>query len=272
MNISKRIMIPSLDNIRDLGGMETMDHRRIRNQVLIRSESLSRISAEDLGLLGKVTAVFDLRSPFEAEHDKDLLPPLAKYCHFPLLNDEKAGSGPNAYDESLLNDLKKNDNIGYQQMIVFYENLVLDQNSRKNLGLILRKMLKDYQENSKSCFLFHCTSGKDRCGFLAAVIQELLGVKRKDIFDDYLSTNAYLKNEKDKIMKMTASIIPDDGQELLLGPIEKLMADYCICRNEYLEASYRIIDEYYGSFKTFINRGLGLDDEFVIDFQKSFSI
>lgn len=270
MNISKQIIMPNLENIRDLGGIITKSNRRIRRKAFIRSESLCRAKQEDLVLLDGITAVYDLRSPFEARYSPDNLPLSAKYYHFPLLDDELSGSDASAYDGSFFDELAGNKDLGYQQMLAMYENIAINNNSRKNLGLILRKMLEDYHENENSCFLFHCTSGKDRCGFLSALILELLGVNREDIMDDYLSTNAYLHHEKDKIKAMMMDMIPANRREMLIKQCDKLMDDYCTCKREYLLRSYQAIDQKYGSINAYIIDGLNLDESFVIDFQKSF--
>src|SRR6266545_4472656 len=39
--------------------------------------------------------------------------------------------------------------------------------------------------------LFHCSAGKDRTGWLSAVLLELLGIDRSVIVKDYLATNGY---------------------------------------------------------------------------------
>ena len=48
-------------------------------------------------------------------------------------------------------------------------------------------------KNSGSKIIFHCTAGKDRTGFAAALILLLFGVSRRCIFDDYMLSNKNYK-------------------------------------------------------------------------------
>ena len=41
--------------------------------------------------------------------------------------------------------------------------------------------------------LFHCTAGKDRTGFAAAITLRLLGVPEETILEDYLLSNDYTR-------------------------------------------------------------------------------
>lgn len=52
-----------------------------------------------------------------------------------------------------------------------------------------RKLLMLLLEDDSVPLLFHCTAGKDRTGFGAALILRLLGVSRQVIARDYLLTN-----------------------------------------------------------------------------------
>lgn len=61
-----------------------------------------------------------------------------------------------------------------------------------------KKFLELCRDNKEGSLLFHCKDGKDRTGFMAALILEVLGVKREDIMKDYLMTNIYTKAKADE--------------------------------------------------------------------------
>ena len=44
-------------------------------------------------------------------------------------------------------------------------------------------------ETDKTPLMFHCTAGKDRAGFAAALFLAALGVERETIIEDYMLTN-----------------------------------------------------------------------------------
>jgi protein-tyrosine phosphatase len=54
-------------------------------------------------------------------------------------------------------------------------------------------------ETSKKPVLIHCTAGKDRTGVMTAILLTTLGVSKKDIYGDYLRSNAELAASNKKI-------------------------------------------------------------------------
>ena len=52
----------------------------------------------------------------------------------------------------------------------------------------LRGFFNTVADASKLPVLFHCSAGKDRTGIMAALLLDILGASREDIFDDYLQS------------------------------------------------------------------------------------
>ena len=48
--------------------------------------------------------------------------------------------------------------------------------------------------------LIHCTAGKDRTGFGAALVLMALGVPRETAFEDYLLTNYYAREHIERTL------------------------------------------------------------------------
>ena len=92
--------------------------------------------------------------------------------------------------------------------------------------------------------VFHCTAGKDRTGFAAALILHALGASRDDVMRDYLLTNERLKP-----LSFDGWTLPPHIVEVLYG-----------VRPEFLQASYEVIDADYGGVETYLREGLGLDE------------
>ncbi len=56
-------------------------------------------------------------------------------------------------------------------------------------GRIQIFFFKTLMEADKTPLMFHCTAGKDRAGFAAALFLAALGVDRETIIEDYMLTN-----------------------------------------------------------------------------------
>jgi protein-tyrosine phosphatase len=87
--------------------------------------------------------------------------------------------------------------------------------------------------------LVHCTAGKDRTGFIVAVLQHALGASSDHILDDYRQTNI----DWDR-----ASVA---GHLTLAAPLSEAVL---IADPDYLAAAFEEIDRRDGSVEAFIDR------------------
>jgi protein-tyrosine phosphatase len=92
--------------------------------------------------------------------------------------------------------------------------------------------------------VFHCTAGKDRTGFAAAMILHALGVSHDDVMRDYLLTNERLKP-----LPLTGTVLPRQVAEVLYR-----------VQPEFLNAAYDAIAADYGDVDRYLGDGLGLGD------------
>ena len=95
---------------------------------------------------------------------------------------------------------------------------------------------------SKEPLVFHCTAGKDRTGFAAALVLFSLGVPQPEVMRDYLLTNEHLKP---------------------LGPSRyglALEVQHVLWRvqPEFLLAAFEAVDADYGGVEGYLREGLGL--------------
>jgi protein-tyrosine phosphatase len=88
----------------------------------------------------------------------------------------------------------------------------------------------------------HCTAGKDRTGFAAALILRSLGVSSEDVMRDYLLTNERLK--------------PQPASRHGLGP--EVVSILWRVQPEFLNAAFDAVDEDYGGLEGYFREGLGL--------------
>lgn len=100
--------------------------------------------------------------------------------------------------------------------------------------------------------LIHCTNGKDRVGVLSATILRMLGATEHEIMLDYLQTNVCNaeRNARD-FLERGEGMTPEE-QEILLSFFE--------ARPEYLNAYFEAVDDLYGSFDTYVETCLAIDE------------
>jgi protein-tyrosine phosphatase len=164
-------------NVRDLGGLPTVDGGTTKRHLLYRSESLASVTERDvctlLSRLG-VKNVIDLRSVLEVEHERPTWAdaPGVRYQNLPL--SDGFDVIPPSLTQEEITELVPTKYLGYLE------------HARGNILTALESIAEAASRGRSS--IFACTYGKDRTGVLAMVVLDLLGVKRSSIIDDYLAT------------------------------------------------------------------------------------
>lgn len=175
----KPMLLTTIRNIRDLGGMRTADGRAIRPRRLIRSAHLGGASEEDLQFLRSeegLAAVLDLRTNQERQEKPDHAEGF-DYFAIPVIDDLRAG----------ITHEQGAEEKEFPDMAFLYRLMVTRPETQAGFARALHQIFTwDY---SRGAILWHCTEGKDRCGMTAALVLEALGVNRDAILRDYLETN-----------------------------------------------------------------------------------
>jgi protein-tyrosine phosphatase len=96
-----------------------------------------------------------------------------------------------------------------------------------------------------SAQIFHCTGGADRTGFAAAVLLLTLGVPKEQILEDYLLTNEFLLSPQGRALFEAKGVALPPGLRLRAG---------------YLEASFKAMEDDYGTIDNYLRQGLGIDE------------
>jgi protein-tyrosine phosphatase len=131
-------------------------------------------------------------------------------------------------------------------MVAIYRWMVADPGARAGFATAVRTIADAGGEP----VLFHCSAGKDRTGWLTAVLLDLLGVDRDTVIADYLATNDYSRANHVAIMDaMRARGRVVDPDRLL--PVFE-------ARREYLMMAYAEADRRYGGMAGYLREGLGI--------------
>ncbi|MBX3482670.1 tyrosine-protein phosphatase [Phenylobacterium sp.] len=243
--MSRRIAFEGIDNFRDFGDYAA-GPRRLKSGLLYRSAGHGGATDADLEKLAamNLAVIVDLRRANERERQ-----PSRRWSGFAaqvIDND----IGQEAADEWLTfiqgSDLAAKSFHDY--MMEYYRKAPLQQ---RHLDLYTRyfRALAD----TEGAILVHCAAGKDRTGIACALTHHLAGVHDDDIVEDYLLTNDAERLEKrlptirEVIRESTGRVATDDALMVAMR-----------VEPEYLEESFRVMRETYGSLDGYLGQALGL--------------
>ncbi|MFG3225219.1 tyrosine-protein phosphatase [Kitasatospora sp. NPDC048194] len=243
-------------NARDLGGYRTADGRAVRGGAVLRSDGLNHLTADDLGPLGALglRRVVDLRSAEEVrEAGPDRLPEGVILHHAPLwavdfdihLTLRTALADRSARKQRAL----LGDGRAAAMMTGLYRWFVTDAGARESFAALLRLLAAP----DGVPLLFHCSAGKDRTGWAAALVLTALGVDRETVLADYLLTN-------ERSAPAVARVLEELGSRGLMREPELLLPVFRADRG-YLDAAFAEVEAGWSGFDAFWREGLGLDDE-----------
>ena len=159
-------------NLRDLGGIKTASGKTIKYGCFVRSANLSQ--AEDKDLAG-ISEIIDLRTTRERNEIPDLVHGRSSLA-IPIFDEVKRGVSHERETEA------KPERKGPPDMGTLYKWMIQDH--AESFGKALSAIMNhDY---STGAVLWHCTEGKDRCGFASMVLEALMGATPDEIIADYM--------------------------------------------------------------------------------------
>ncbi len=91
--------------------------------------------------------------------------------------------------------------------------------------------------------LFHCTAGKDRTGFGAALLLTALGVSEADVHADYIATNRLWRGDSE-----LSRMLPENIARVLLK-----------VHPELLDAAFGAVRAAHGTIEAYLDERIGLD-------------
>jgi protein-tyrosine phosphatase len=244
--------VPSLPNLRDLGGYKTSDSSTIRRAVLYRSNQLYHISTTDMQKLStlKWKNDFDLRTVQERTAKPDELPSGVHNVSLDMLADASEENWVKLGD--LLNDPKRVSSVaggGTAEAITTMKQIYCDMVTLASSKAALKQLYTALAQSGSTPAVFHCSSGKDRTGWATAALLSILGVPRETIIKDFVRSNDY-------ILPMNKNVIDDfvkaGGEPGIPPAIIGVKA-------EYLEAAFKEVQRIYGSMDRYFSEGLGID-------------
>lgn len=218
-------------NFRDLGGYPGHGGRPVRWRRLFRSDHLGHLTDADKAQLVELglARAFDFRGDAEraaAAYELDGLTqhPLAIEPTVVQRMQELVTRGQALTPQhaaSLMGDL--------------YRGLVNDQSHR--FAELFEQLLQ-----ADAPVVFHCTAGKDRTGFAAALILLALGVPRQLVLQDYLLTNRVYRQPP-----APPGVLPAEVLAVLWG-----------VQPGFLQAALEVVEREHGGVPRYLRQRLGL--------------
>jgi len=217
-----------------------------------RADSLSELTDSDVSLLAALDlrTVVDFRVPLEVEHDGADRLPEGVTLTSRSVNDlglyartiEAIGSKDPVMQREMLGDGKAE-----ELMRSIYRSFVTSPGNRSQFAAVLR----DLAHGRQAPLLYHCTSGKDRTGWMSYLLLRAVGVPSGTATRDFLLSNDF-RREADRRAReglRRAGLMENPD---LLVPLQEV-------REDYLGAALDQMHDDYGSLDGYLREGLGLD-------------
>ena len=213
---SRSLPLQGASNFRDLGGYVGRQGLTVRWGKLFRSDHLGDLQAADIARLEALglARVCDFRGVLERA---------AHPCAMPGPVVHALSIEPTVV-QALEDFAVRNRGIGEADAVRLmqqtYRAFVTDNTARfaELFGHLL---------DNDAPLVFHCTAGKDRTGFAAALVLSALGVSRDDILQDYLLTNQLYK---------PPAMVGGEAPPEVRAAVRRVQADY-------LQASLDAVEE-----------------------------
>nr|WP_274706048.1 tyrosine-protein phosphatase [Pseudomonas sp. S11A4] len=234
--------LQGIDNFRDVAGTSTAystaHDGTMRSGVFYRSNALTP-SAADLATLNGlgIGAIYDLRTPSEIAATPDTMIAGATWQNIDIIGSTTSGA-----DITNISFNSAADAIAMMEQT--NRAFVSDAGMRSQFGQLFNALA-----GVDAAQLFHCTAGKDRTGWTAAVLQSIAGVDEATIMANYLATNDYTAAR----VAATLKALPP-SMAAVYEPLLGVQASY-------LQAGLDQVAAEYGSMDNYLKQGLGLSQE-----------
>lgn len=263
----ERLKLRKLNNTRDLGGAKTESGKRIKDNLIFRSGKLYKLPNKTVKCLSDlgIKTVIDLRMIPETLEKPDTLPEGCRVVNCPLVCTATPGI---TYEPKMRATMKSESKSivgkyasGDEYMADMYVMMITSEDSI----VALKKFFSVLLETEDGGILFHCASGKDRVGICAMLLQSVLGVTEKEIYNDYLITRHFCGRR-----------FFWNRVGLIIAPIsfrfKKFLFCMMRCKKSYLEAVIKYAEENYGSVLGYCKEVLELTDENIERLREKFLV
>lgn len=243
---ARLLAFEGIHNFRDLGGYTTGDGHSVAWGRLYRSGHLANASRSDLQQLQRLQldTLIDFRSSAEREDEPSRLPEDTTFTQLsiPILD-----SGNDALIHDLHARIDSGDLAGFNA-----DDFMLQANRQfaDEFTPQYRHFIQTVLAAEGRPLAWHCTAGKDRTGFAAAILLRILGVPEEQIMADYLASrepSLEARSQDLMLLRVFKGEAAASTVETMLGVDAR-----------WLQAGFDEIDARWGSFDAYVRDGLQL--------------
>ncbi len=250
-------LLSAVPNFRDVGGFPTSNGRRLRNGTFFRTGELAGLTgeAQDAFAALNVANVYDLRTAAERDPRPDRVPPGVEVTIADVLAD-----APTSGAAALAALLKSNsptvsiDDVnaaigagkGHAMMVATYRDFI----ELGSANTAYRRFFTGVAVG-RSGIAFHCTAGKDRTGWGAAILQLFAGLDHATVMSQYLVSN-------ERTGAAFGALVAAFGKA---GGDQDSLQQLIDVHPEYLDAGLNAMTDKYGTLEDYLRGGLNLTDD-----------
>ena len=225
-------ILQGASNFRDLGGYKSANGGHVRRGRVFRSDHLAGLTPSDVAALQTLplTHCIDFRGisesaalPYEIPGASVVALPIEPTVVKKIVSLVETGHMPTTQETVAL-------------MCDTYRGFVHEQGP--TFGKFLRHLIAN-----PTPVVFHCTAGKDRTGFAAALLLSALGVDRDTIMEDYLLTNRLYRRDH---------TVEGHGPAHIMGVLWQVQP-------AFLQTAFDTIDREYGGLSRYLAGPVGID-------------
>jgi protein-tyrosine phosphatase len=184
--LPRQVRLAGCTNMRDLGGYQGHGGGRVRFGQVYRAASLAALTGDDLSTLDALglRCVVDLRGEREGARAPSCLPdPAPELVALPV--EPTVGAS--------LRDIMATGRATGEDVTALLARAYTAYATEKLPRY--RALLSLVANPARRPIVFHCTAGKDRTGFGAALLLLALGVAREAVMQDYVATDRLWRRE-----------------------------------------------------------------------------
>lgn len=249
MHNNRFIELEGASNFREIGGLETINGGKLKSGILFRSDELFHLTENDKKKLEPLNlkVICDLRTDYERKSKPDRIPKnnSLKVVNIPFFHQKRDYNQLQIMWFLITNSRK----INFEKFIKeHYFNNAFERTAE------VGKVINLLADRNNLPILIHCKAGKDRTGLIAAIIQLLAGVPLNIVFDEYLSTNDFIKDKMEAAEKIIRRMSFFRASSDKIKPLLEV-------RREYLEDVITEIFTRYGSIEKYLSAACGVDKQ-----------
>lgn len=235
-------------NFRDLGGGLMAAGQVIRRGRVFRSQRLVGLSQGDRLWLDRsgIATVFDLRTPDDLARRPNEWPDGRTLRTIVLETDPGAEAASSQHWRRRLADPSFGPAQARDEMLALYR--ALPRLFARHVAALFAYLA----EEGRGPLLIHCEAGKDRTGFICAVLLLSMGVSKDVVLADYLqSAERYGLTPGGHT---AGRLLGGDASERAMAALKELMTVY----PAYLDAALAEIDAAHGSLEAYLLHAVGI--------------